>query len=55
MYFMVILVYNFKTIVGKPSVSDQVKKIIKHYKRVGYNMYTVRQSACLVVKLWFPR
>ena len=32
------LVYNFKRIVGKPSFSDQLKKIIKHYKRVGYNM-----------------
>ena len=26
-----------------------LKKIIKRYKRVGYNMDTMRQSACLVV------
>ena len=32
------LVYRFKRIVGKPNFSDQFKKIIKHYKRVGYNM-----------------
>ena len=43
------LVYKFKRIVGKPNFSDQFKKIIKRYKRVGYNMDIMRQSACLVV------
>ena len=46
------LVYKFKTIVGKPSFSDQFnlkKKIIKRYERVGYNMDIMRQSACLFV------
>ena len=33
----------------KPNFSDQFKKIIKRYKRVGYNMDILRQSACLVV------
>ena len=42
------LVYKFKIIVGKPNFSDQFKKIIKRYKRVGY-MDIMRQSACLVV------
>ena len=28
---------------------DQLKKIIKSYKRVGYNTDIMRQSACLVV------
>ena len=32
-----------------PNFSDQFKKIIKRYKRVGYNMDIMRQSACLVV------
>ena len=32
------LVYKFKRIVGKPNFSDQFKKIIKHYKKVGYNL-----------------
>ena len=32
------LVYKFERIVGKPSFSDQFKKIIKHYKRVVYNI-----------------
>ena len=35
--------------VGKPSFSDQFKKIIKIYKRVGCSMDIMRQSACLVV------
>ena len=43
------LVYKFKRIVGKPNFSDQFKKIIKCYKRVGYSLDTMRQSACLVV------
>ena len=43
------LVYKFKRIVQEPNFSDQFKKIIKRYKRVGYNMDIVRQSACLVL------
>ena len=43
------LVYKFKIIVGNPNFSDQFKKIIKRYKKVGYNLDTLRQSACLVV------
>ena len=39
------LVYKFKTIVGGADFSDQFRKIIVSYKRIGYNM---RQSACLV-------
>ena len=36
-------------LVGKPNFSDQFKKIVKRYKRVGYNLDIMRQSACLVV------
>ena len=32
------LVYKFKRIVGKPTFSDQFKKIVKRYIRVGYNL-----------------
>ena len=35
--------------VGKPNFSDQFKKIVKHYIRVGYNLDSMRQSACLVL------
>ena len=43
------LVYKFTRIVGKPYFSDQFKKIVKHYIRVGYNLDIMRQSACLVL------
>ena len=42
------LVYKSKRIVGKPNFSDQFKKIVKRYIRVGYNLDIMRQSACLV-------
>ena len=47
--FYVDLVYKFKRIVGKPNFSDQLKKIVKRYIRVGYNLDIMRQSACLVL------
>ena len=43
------LVYKFKRIVGKPNFSDQFKKIVKRYIRVGYNLDIMPQSACLVL------
>ena len=43
------LVYKFKRIVGKPNFSDQFKKIVKRYIRVGYNLDIMRQSACLIL------
>ena len=43
------LVYKFKRIVGKPNCSDQFKKIVKRYIRVGYNLDIMRQSAYLVL------
>ena len=42
------LVYKFKKIVGRADFSDQLKKIIVSYKRIGYNINIMRQSACLV-------
>ena len=50
--FYVNLVYKFKRIVEKPNFSDQLKKIVKRYKRVGYNLDIMRQSACLVLNLF---
>ena len=44
------LVYKFKRIVGKPNFSDQFKKIVKHYIKVGYNLDGMRQSALLGFK-----
>ena len=42
------LVYKFKKIVGRADFSDQFKKITLRYKRIGYNINIMRQSACLV-------
>ena len=43
------LVFKFRGIIGKPYLSDQFKKIIKRYIKVGYNLDVIRQSACLVL------
>ena len=43
------LVYKFKKIRGMTDFSDQVRKIIMRYKRIGYNLNEMRQSACLVI------
>ena len=43
------LVYKFKKIRGRTDFSDQFRKIIKRYKRIGYNLNVMRQSACLVI------
>ena len=43
------LVYKFKRIVGKPNFSDQFKKIVKRYVRVGYNLDIMQKPACLVL------
>ena len=42
------LVYKFKKIVGRVDFSDQFRKIIVRYKRIGYKINIMRQSACLV-------
>ena len=42
------LVYKFKKIVGRADFSDQFRKIIVRYKRIGNNINVMRQSACLV-------
>ena len=44
------LVYKFKKIVGRADFSDQFKKIIVRYKRIGYNINIMQQSACLVTQ-----
>ena len=41
------LVYKFKRSVGKSNFSDQFKR----YKKVGYNLDIMRQSACLVLNI----
>ena len=43
------LVYKFKKIRGMTDFSDQFRKIIMRYKRIGYNLNVMRESACLVI------
>ena len=42
------IVYKFKKIVGRADFSDLFRKLIVRYKRIGYNINIMRQSACLV-------
>ena len=43
------LVYKFKKIRGMTDFSDQFRKTIMRYKRIGYNLNVMRQSTCLVI------
>ena len=44
------LVYKLKKIVGSNDFSEQFIKVILHYKKIGYNINVLQQTACLVVK-----
>ena len=43
------LVYKFKKIMGRTDFSDQFRKKIICHKRIGYDLYVMRQSTCLVI------
>ena len=43
------LVYKFKKFIVRNDFSDQFRKIIIRYKRIGYYMNVMRQPACLVI------
>ena len=43
------LVYKFRKIIGKNDFPYHFKKIIFRYKKIGYNINVMRQTACLVV------
>ena len=42
------LVYKFKKIIGNPNNSDLFKRIVNRFKRAGYTLDIMRQTACLV-------
>ena len=42
------LVYKLKKIIGSHNFSAQFIKIISHYKKIGYNINVLQQTACLV-------
>ena len=43
------LVYKFRKIIGKNDFPYLFKKIVVRYKKIGYNINVMRQTACLVV------
>ena len=43
------LVYRIRKHVGKSNFSEPFRKLINRYKRIGYNPYIMRQTACLVM------
>ena len=45
------LVYRIRKNVGESYFSEQFRKFINRYKRIGYNPDIIRQTACLVVNL----
>ena len=42
------LVYKLKKIIGNPNFSDLFRRIDKRFRRTGYNLDIMRQTACLV-------
>ena len=45
---MVTLVYKLKKIIDSNKLSAQFIKIMSHYKKIGYNINVLQQTACLV-------
>ena len=42
-------VYKFKNIIGNPNFYDLLRRIVKRFRRTGYNLDIMRQTACLVL------
>ena len=42
------LVYKFKKIIGNPNFSNLLKRIVNRFKRAGYSLDIMRQTASLV-------
>ena len=42
--------YKFRKIINKNDFPYHFKKIIVRYKKIGYNVDVLQQTACLVVK-----
>ena len=43
------LVYKFKKIIGNPNYSYLLKCIVNRFKRAGYSLDIMGQTACLVL------
>ena len=42
------LVYKFEKIIENPNFSKLLKRIVNRFKRAGYSLDIMRQTACLV-------
>ena len=42
------IVYRFKKIIGNPNFSNLLKRIVNRFRRAGYSLDIMRQTACLV-------
>ena len=42
------LVYTFKTRIGNQNFADLFKRIVNRFKRAGYTLDIMRQTACLM-------
>ena len=42
------LVYKFKKIIGNPNFSNLLECIVNRFRRAGYSLDIMRQTACLV-------
>ena len=42
------LVYKFKKIIGNPKFSDLFRRIENRFRRTGYTLDIMRQTACLI-------
>ena len=43
-----LMLSELKKLIGSNDFSFQFRKIITHYRRIGYNLNVMRQYACLV-------
>ena len=41
-------IYKFRKFIGNPNFSDIFKRIVNRFKRAGYTVDMMRQTACLV-------
>ena len=46
--FYVDLVYKFKKTIGNPNFSDLFKRVVNRFKRTGYTLDIMRQTAYIV-------
>ena len=42
------LLHKLKKIIGNPNFSNLLKRIVNRFKRAGYSLDIMRQTACLV-------